>query len=163
MKRASLLFFCLLSSCAPSSPWQLDAITARDKNFNSARLKYTTPNNSSPLRFEMTRTADHIESYLHLVRYSFTPSDGASLVKVLFTLNGEEREEWIPLLEGAMKLHIPLQMTQEITRALQKGEKVSILVDDFEQTLLPELFSQFYKKLIGPTIFFQNPIKGPLQ
>lgn len=163
MKRAFLLLY-LLYSCTPASPWQLDAISAGEKTFNSARLKYTGSNNSSPLRFEMTRVGDDIESYLHLVRYSFASSnDNASFVKVFFTLGEEQKEEWIPLLEGAMKLHIPPEMTRQITRALQKGEKVSIVSDDFEEVLSPESFSELYEKLTGSTIFFQNPIKGPLQ
>lgn len=161
MKRA-LLLSCFLWSCSTSSHWQLDAIVAGDKQFNSARLKYTTPRTTSPLSFELARVGDHLEAYISLVRYHFVKAEDSS-IKISFTFNEEQKEERVPLLEGSMRLHLPFQITEQIIDALQKGEKVGILVDDFEQILLPELFSKLYEKLMGSTIFLQNPIKGPLQ
>jgi len=164
MKRISCILFSILCSCYTSSAWKLEAISAGEKSFNSARLKYVPTTNQSPLHFEMTRVGDQIEAYLNLVRYHFSTSkENSLLVKTIFTIDGNSKEEWIPLLEGSMRLRIPSETTQEIIEALQKGQEIGILVDDFEQTLSPEFFSQFYKQLTGSTIFFQNPIKGPLQ
>lgn len=162
MKRLFVLFLYFFWSCSSPSHWQLDAITAGDKQFNAACLKYSTPSTISPLRFELARVGDHLEAYVNLVRYHFASSEN-SFVKISFTFNEEQKEVSIPLLEGSMRLHLPFEITKQIIEALQKGEKVGILVDDFEQILLPELFSKLYEKLMGSTIFLQNPIKGPLQ
>lgn len=162
MKWVLILLLCFLESCSAPSHWRLDAITAGDEQFNSARLKYSTPSTTSPLLFELARVGNHLEGYVNLARYRFACLENSS-VKIFFTFNEEQKEIDIPLLEGSMRLHLPFEMTEQIIGALQKGEKVGILVDDFEQILLPELFSKLYEKLMGSAIFLQNPIKGPLQ
>jgi hypothetical protein len=150
--------FCfILFSCTSSPLWKLDAIGANEKEFNSARLQYAQGNSISPLHFEIIRMGDKVESYLHLSHQHFSKS----LTNVHFIFENEKNEEFIPVLEGAMKLKLNSEMTQKIIASLQKGEKVSILVEDFERVLSPELFSKNYEKLLGSAIFFQNPVKGP--
>jgi hypothetical protein len=156
------LFLSALWSCTASAPWKLEAIAAGEKNFNIARLKYSAA--ASPLSFEIVRLGDSIEAYLSLLRHHFTPSNASpSLVKVLFTIHTEQKEEWIPLHEGSMRLRVPQEILHEIIGALQKEEQVSILVDDFKQTLKCESFSKLYDQLKGSMIFLSNPIQGPLR
>ena len=155
--------FLIAVSCTSSGPWELDAIAAGEKNFDSARLRYQDPS-LSPLRFEIGRTGDRLKAFLSLSRSKFNPSQEKNdFVKVIFTFDQELKEEWIPLSQGNMKLRLSPEITEAIIETLQKGEKVGILVDSFEWTLSSENFPKFYEKLVSSSIFFENPIKGPLQ
>jgi hypothetical protein len=155
-----LFFVISTTSCTSHTPWHLDAISAGNEAFNMAKLKYVPDQGSSPLRFELVRGANGVEGFLTLSRHRFLPSTGT--VEVFITTENTNIEESLFVLQGGMKLHLPHMMTQQIIEALQKGEKVDIIADDFEQTLQPMYFAKSYEKLTGSTIFLQSPIKGPL-
>ena len=73
-------------------------------------------------------------------------------------------EEEVPILQGGMRLRFSEETAQRITKALQDGEKVGILIDDLEETIEPGRFVYFYEKLTSPSSFFQNLLfKGLVQ
>ena len=150
---------------AAVSPWKLDSIAAGDKSFDSARLVYRNPAGNSPLRLEFLRIGTSIDLFLNLSQFTIAPSllDPAS-ASVRFAIEGEPPfEEPIPLLEGRMRLRFLPETASRVTRALQDGKKVGILVDGFEETIEPERFPKLYEKLAGGSTLLQNPFKGPME
>lgn len=152
-----LLFFS--TACTAPSLWRFESISASVPAFDSARLSYRSSPGDSPLYFEMIRIGQTIEAFLLLRQYSF--SSQALLTR--YTLGDVVVEETAPSFEGKMKLRISPEMTHRIIETLQGGQKVSILVDGFEETLFPDHFAKSYKQLEGETFFWQTLFKGPMQ
>jgi hypothetical protein len=155
----------LLAGCVNTSPWRLDAIATGNQAFDSARLVYRDPASSSPIRLEYLRIGTAVELFLNLNQFTIDPSpDDRSSAQVRLTIGDESPfEEKVPLLEGNMRLRFSEETASRITRALQEGKKVAILVDGFEEIFQPEWFSKRFEQLTGNSIFFQNPLKGPIQ
>ncbi|OGN65137.1 MAG: hypothetical protein A3E80_02335 [Chlamydiae bacterium RIFCSPHIGHO2_12_FULL_49_9] len=160
-KNARLILLLLLAAaCSSNAQWQLDGIASQNKAFDSARLRYLDAE-STPLVFEMLRIGETVESFLSLSRFHLTPTDED---KVLVTLSlGEEKTEvLLPLLKGGMRLHLPHELTEELTRALQNGLEVSIVVDGFRKTLLPDQFAKSFSQFMGEGLQLTKFLKGPL-
>lgn len=162
-----IIYFCLgttlLFGCSgPASIWHLDSIATGDTSFDSSRLFYQDPASHSRLRLEFIRVAGEIDLFLSLSQYSLTPSPSdPSSILVQFSIEGEPPfQESIALHEGKMRLRIPPQIRDRIASALQEGKKVGILVDDFEETLNPDQFTQIFEQFSGSSFRFQNFFKG---
>lgn len=152
-----ILLLALLASCSSTNPWHVDSISAGDTCFNSTRLKYTSSDIHPSLVFEMLRIDNGIEAFLSLPRSRLSPS----CKKVLLTIRGIAYEEAIVPHEGRMRVRLPEATTSRLIQALQDGEKVSILMDGFEENLEPDQFSNSFAKFLGQGQFFQNFLKGP--
>lgn len=168
MQKIFLFFLFVLCSCANQNRWELDAI-AGNQTFDSSRIRYSNPQNPSPLAFELIRIGDRIEAFLNLSRYRLSPSpEDPSSVKTILSIEGERYEESVPLLEGRMRIRLSNETAERIILALQDGKKVSILIDDFEETLEPNEFSRTYNKFLGNQLLgngfrLENLFKGPLR
>lgn len=150
-----LLLFIILTGCTASNPWKFETISTGDRSFDSSRLIYS--DNDSPLRFEIVRMESHIETFLNLKKYKFTPSDK---VKIEFNIDGKKTVETVPFLEGKMRLRFPQETATKLIEALQEGKEVVIIVDGFEQHIHPDRFKKQYEKLTGESAVFRNPLKG---
>lgn len=157
MKR--FLFLILLSACSTVSHWRVDSIAAGDSSFNSSRLRYAGSEKHPTLLFEMFKLDTQIEAFLSLTQFRLSPDCS----KVTLTIRGENFEEAITPHEGLMRVRLPSAVTNRLIQALQDGEKVSILIDGFEETLEPDQFSSSFAKFTEGGSFFQNILKGPLQ
>ncbi len=143
------LFLLTLTACSTSNIWILDSIATGEKAFDSARL-ICSNQSLSPLQFEVVALETGIESFLSLSRHRLTASsEDPNAIEAQFTIDGKKFFEMIPLLEGRMRLRLPPELTGRLTRALQEGKKIDILLDGFEQTLEPERFSKLYDQLKG--------------
>ncbi|HSX26475.1 MAG TPA: hypothetical protein VLE89_05660 [Chlamydiales bacterium] len=151
-----LLFLC---GCVTDSPWKLDGILAGDAVFDSTRLRCL---DQSPLTFEMVRIGDEIHSFLYLKQFRFISSSPDS-IEATFTIGDQIFHENLPLHEGKMRVQIPQGTIEEIILALHRGEKVSILIDDFEKKLDPDQFPKFYSRFTGNSALFSNLFKGPVE
>jgi len=150
-----------LAGCREAN-WKLESIPTGSYSFDTARMVYHDPKSASQLRLEFVRQKNEISSYLNLIRYRFQPlATDPPTVIALISIDGTSWNEPLPVLEGRMRLPLPSSLTQRLISALQEGKKIAILVDGFEEILFPDQFSTFYEKLMGGTIFFQNPFKGP--
>jgi hypothetical protein len=132
----------LLGGCTAASPWKLESISTGEQAFDSARLIYSEK--ESPLRFEIVRLDDAIQTFINLTKYKFATTDK---VKIVISIDGEKIEGSVPVLEGRMRLRFPQDITEKLLYALQVGKKVAIIVDGFEERLNPESFETQYKKL----------------
>lgn len=157
--KGGLFFFFLFCGCSNTSCWQVDAIATGDPRFNSTRLRYISPEKSASLTFEMRKVGDEIGACLNLTKFPLSPD----CVKLLLTINGESYDVPIVPHEGLMKVLLPPDVTNLIVQALRAGEKVGILIDDFEEKLEPEHFASAETKFLGKGFFFQDLFKGPLQ
>lgn len=150
----------LLTGCVSSSPWVMDGISAGDAAFNSTRLRYANPESDSHLAFEMRKVGEEIDSYLFLKQFTWTLAES---VNVDFVLGDEKVTLALPYLEGGMRLRVPRDMTERMILALHQGQKVSILVDGFEESLSPDQFAKSYNRFLGQKAFFQHLWKGPIE
>lgn len=141
----------LLAGCAshPTS-WMTDFIAAGDPAFDSSRLRYCSSQAHPPLNFEIVRVGDQIEAFLSLNRFRFSKNPVA---KISLMMGGEIFETEAPIHEGRMKLRLPDATTQRIIEALQRREKVVIILDDFEETLDPEQFAGSFAKFSSSKLF----------
>ena len=164
MIRSLPLWLPLLAGCAKPTLWEFDSIAAGDKSYDSARLLYQDPESGSHLRLEFLRIGTGVDLFLNLTQYTISPSplDPSSTLVPLKIGEAPPIEERAHLLEGRMRLRFEPETASLITRALQEGKRVGILIDGFEETIEPERFGQFYEKLTGSASFFQNLIKGPM-
>jgi hypothetical protein len=124
----------LLSSCA-SSPtlWTHRSIDAGEAAYNLSSWR-TSP---SELGLEIVKMGDSISSFLTLNKGKF--KGGA----ICFTIEDEYFAEAPPLHQGKMKIELSQDTTRRLILALQRGAKVAILVDEFEEVIEP-----------GPAQFF---------
>jgi hypothetical protein len=156
----TLFFFC--SSCATISPWKLDAIAAADPEYSSSRLTYYGTGHA-PFHLEFLRVGSAVSLFLNQTQFPIASPD-SSTASVRIQLGDDTPfDQLISMHEGRMRLRFPEETTQKITKALQDGQKVTILVDGFEGAIAPEHFSKFYEKLQGSTAFIHNPFKGPIE
>lgn len=155
-----VLLLAVLWGCS-SQPtlWTVDTIAAGDRTFDSSRLRYIPPQSHAPLTFEMMKIGDQVDAYLSLNRFRFKSSEE---IKVIFTIAGTSFEDQIPVHEGRMRLRLAPETTERLIKALQEGQKIAILLDDFEEILDPAQFSGTFAKFIGEGHFFQNFFKGPI-
>lgn len=153
-------FFCF--SCASLTPWKLDSIVTGDSSYNSARLTYRLPSSETPFGLEFLRLDSTVALFLNLKQRAISDDPASIAVRLQF---GDEApfEEIVPFMEGQMRLHFPEKLTGQITKALQDGKKVGILVDGFEEIISPDRFSRLYEKFTGSVVFFRNPLKGPIE
>ncbi len=151
------LFFC---GCSTSiNHWQVDDITAGDQSFNVSRIRFASSQDHPSLVFEILKIGNEMNAFLRLTRFRFS----TEIAKVSFTIGNETFEESIPVHEGGMRLRLSSETTQLITRALQEGQKVDIVLDGFEETLTPEQFSSAFTEFVNEAHFFQTLFKGPLK
>jgi hypothetical protein len=153
------IFFLIAASCSTSQLWVVQTIEAGNPLFTSSKLRFLSPQAHPSLSFEMVQTGGEIEAFIHLTRFRFHSSDP---IKILFTIHGEEVEDWVSPNEGRMRARIPPEMTAKLIQALQDGDEVSILIDGFEETLDPNQFSSSFAKFLGKGHFLQNFFKGPI-
>ncbi len=159
------LLLLLFTACTHKTYWTLDAIAAGDARYDSVRLKYQNQENFSPLRIEFLKMGETIDLILSLTQYSITPTqDNPPSVLVRFAIgNNPPFEEMIPLCVGHMRLRLSQETTEKITKALQEGNKVDILIDDIVETIQSDRFAESYKKFMGKDTFFKNFFIGPFQ
>jgi hypothetical protein len=143
--------------CASPHSWTLNTIATGDPAFDCSRLIYASPQAYPPMAFELTKMGDQVEGFIHLTRFRFTSQPQ---VKVLFTIEEESFENWVPVNEGAMRIRLLPETTQRLIQALQEGHKVAILIDGFEETLDPAQFSSSFAQFVGEGHFFQNLFTG---
>ena len=108
----------------------------------------------------MIRAGDRIDAFLSLTRSHLAPEGGAA---VLFLIAGQSFEEHIPVHEGGMRLRLSPEMTQTLIQALQNGDQIAIVVDDFEEVLDPRQFTGSFAKFLNGGRIFQNFFKGPIE
>jgi hypothetical protein len=109
------------------------------------------------LVFEIFKIDNDIEAFLSLPRSRLSQD----CKKVLLTIRGIAYEETIVPHEGLMRVRLPETTTNRLIQALQDGEKVSILIDGFEENLEPDQFSSSFAQFLGQGQFFQNFLRGP--
>ncbi len=127
-----------MGSCTSSiTPWQLDTIVSNEAQFDSARLRYVGNAAFPTLLFELMRINEQIDAFLSLTQFRLSSQCDHFTLKVGDTTS----DEMISPHEGLMRVRLAMSTTEKIIQALQRGEKVSILIDGFEETLDPERFS----------------------
>ncbi|MBM3184179.1 MAG: hypothetical protein FJZ64_02610 [Chlamydiae bacterium] len=154
MRKFALLL--IFTACSAPNPWKYQSIPVDDPIFDSARLTYVA---SSPLQFEIMRLGQEIEGFLNLTKHKFSSSK--KTVKAEFRMGEDKIIAELPVLEGNMRVPLPLPLTNQLISALQEGKEVVILVDGFEERLNPNRFFSFYEKLQRKDSFINYlPLKG---
>jgi hypothetical protein len=142
-----------------TSPWRVEDISAGDHSFNISRLRFTSMKEQPSLLFEILKTGSETHAFINLIRFRFSEE----IAKVTLKIEEQTFEENLPVLEGRMRLRLPKESTELITKALQAGKKVDILLDGFEETLDPEQFSDTFREFETERPFFQTLLKGSLK
>lgn len=137
----------LLAGCGASDPWRQDGIAAGNTLFDSKRLCYAPLGGYPPWRIELLRVEDQVEAFLSLTQHSFRGIDGSARVR-LRVEGEEEREELAQVFEGNMKIKLSEEFTRMLILALQEGKKVSILVDEWQETLFAGSFKKKFIQLM---------------
>lgn len=149
-----------LTGCAVDS-WKQDGIAAGGALFDSKRLCYSPLEGYPPWKIEFFRTGDEIEAFISLTQYEFRRVEGGARVRL--RVEREEREEIAGLFEGNMKVKLSEGFVKEMILALQEGKKVSILIDEWQETLPADSFKEKFTKLMdkGSQDWFsiQTPLK----
>lgn len=149
----------LLTSCATPTAWRLDTIATGDPAFDSTRLSYHTPSN---LRIELLRIGQDVSTFLSLRQHRFAPSPlDPSRIDVTLVIDGQNFHDLAPSREGRMRLKLSKEMTEHLTRALQEGREVDIVLDGFQETISPQAFKERYEQLTAESWDLMNFIKGP--
>ena len=154
------LILLLLASCTANSPWKLDAIATGHAAFDSARLLYLGEAGKDPLRLEFLRTQEEIACFLSLTQFSF---HAPKTLQAEFRTENGSFKEFLPLLEGKMRLRLSNEATEFLIRSLKDGDEVVILVDGFEKTFRPDGFPKVYDQWLKNSLFLINPLKGPIE
>ncbi len=165
MKRKTIfpLLF-LLASCANQNSWKLDDIAAGNRAFDSSKLRYVATDSASPLAFEMLRVGDNVEAFVTLIQgRSFTLDNDSHFITAKFLIDEMEYREEIPVREGGMKVRLSLDMAARITRGLQEGKNVSILIEGYEQVLESQRFARTFSRFLGKRYKDENLFKGLIQ
>lgn len=154
--------FILMSSCTSSGFWKLDSIAAGNEVFDSARLIYEDPSPSFPFRLEFLKVASGIHLTLNCKQFAISPSQvDPPAVRVRFVIEDAPPFEEMALLgAGRMRLRLSLETAYLVTKGLQEGKKIDILVDDMAGTIYPERFEKIYEQFTGSAAFFKNLFKG---
>lgn len=127
MRLISNLLLLLASCSAPASHWTSESIAAGDSQFDLSRYTFRT----SELGLELVKMGGEVKAFLTLTHYRFSG-------KPITLIFPDETLEEKPLLhQGKMRISLSPHLTERLIQALQRREKVSILVDDFEETLDP--------------------------
>lgn len=149
-----------LVGCGSMDPWVLDGIHAGDAQFDSKRLSYLPAGGYPPWKIEFFREGGEILAFVSLVQYGFR-SEG--LVKVGLEVQGKSvYEEEASVLAGGMRVQFSKGFTSALIQALQEGEKVSILVDGWQETLETVSFKKNFAKLLDDSPewqLIQTPLK----
>lgn len=152
--RVSILLF--LCSCSTSSNnWQIDQISAGNPVYDSTRLRYAS---SAPITLEMLRVGNDIDAFLSLTRFRIKEGK----VKVHFTTPAGSFEDLALVHEGNMRVRLSQEATERLIDSLRNGEKVTILLDGFEQTLEPGKFSRSFSEFLGERSFYETLLRGAL-
>ncbi len=155
MRTKAVLFLSLLCACSTTpNPWITDSLVTGTPSFS--RIRYVSPQPHPPLAFEMVKIGEEIGAFISLNRFRL-----ASSTKISFTIADQLFEEEIPVHEGGMRLRLSEATTQQLIQALQDGQKIGILVDDFEEILDPDQFSRSFAKFLDENHFFQTLLRGP--
>lgn len=131
----------VLASCSTPSSWIVSSIATGDLVFDSSRLRFVSSQAHSPLSFEMMKYGDHVEAFLCLNRFHFS----SNRIILELGIEGKTFTEEVFVHEGAMRLKLSETTTQRMIQALQNGLEVCILIDGFEERLLPSCFPEEFK------------------
>ena len=151
----SIAALTLTSGCASAPLWRVDGLEGA---LLSSRLRYVSPERSSPIVFEMFLQNGHIASFLHLTRFHWSQN---SSLDATFQFGSKTGKETLPVLEGGMRIRLSDALTQELISTLQEGEEVVILIDGMEKRLLPEAFSSHFEQFTNAGFSLKKFLKGP--
>jgi hypothetical protein len=134
MKYISFTLLLLCGCSGAQGLWTIDSISTGEKAYDIARIRYAQ-DPLQPLGFEITQVGDRTEAFLSLSRFRLEGD-----ATIFFTIGGQTFEELAPVHEGGMRLRLSTETTGRLIQALQDGQKVAIVLDDFEELLDPEGF-----------------------
>lgn len=164
MHRLIPLILTALVSCATPSRWSIDTISAGDPLFDSTRLSYRSENPDTPLYLELIRTDGEIFGSLNLRQFSFHPiSQKRKGVEATFRLGDSTIVAELPLLEGNMKARLPSSLTDALLAALQENTQVHVSVDGFQETFLPDHFSDAFTAWSHSSSRLSGKLRGPVE
>ena len=150
MSKLFCIFFfaavCL--SCSTQSNWQLSAIPTGQKEFDSARLSYSTADHLAGMNLEFFCVNGIVAAYLSTSGRRISAED---MAKAVIEFKSETIEIPLALHEGRMRVRLPDELARKTALALQEGEPVTIMFGSNMQTFQPEQFSTLFQKLTKKT------------
>jgi hypothetical protein len=181
----SLLFLTgLCLSCSAQSNWQLTSIPTGQKDFDSARLCYLTPERIGGMNLEFFKTNESVTAYLSTLGRRFKDRSGITRSPLEKLARKKQPDEQSPIIEnttkaivqfktetleiplivheGLMRVRLPDEITAKITSALQDGEAVTIMIGSTTQTFQPDHFSTLFNKLTRGSNSFFDSFQGTL-
>ncbi len=142
------LFSAVCMSCSTQSNWQLSVIATGQKEFDSARLSYSTTDHLAGMNLEFFCVNGIVAAYLST---SGRRISAEKLAKAVIEFQSETIEVPLALHEWRMRVRLPDELARKTALALQEGEPVTIMFGSNMQTFQPEQFSTLFQKLTKKT------------
>ena len=163
-KSLLLLAILLLAGCASKSdPWNQDAVKAETSRFDSKRLSYMPLSGHPPWRIDIVQMDGEPDVFISLIQHQFHPIPGSRQIKVVLHLGEKTLEDLSPLFQGNMKLQLSPTLSKTLIQSLQEGQKVSILINEWEETISSSSFEKNFAKFMNPSYLDWLNIQTPLK
>lgn len=160
IRLAVLLALC---ACSRSDHWAMDRIETGDKDFDSSKLAYRSPDPLRGIDLEFIRTKEALRLFIAVHSQPVPASvENPKEAKVWLTV-GEKREVFSAARhEGGQRLLLPDLLCDAIVSALKAGKTVTLSLQGYTSKIEPKEFSAHFKKLDKPPLFSPSLLKARL-
>lgn len=155
-----LLTLSLLAGCGKGD-WRYDAMATYYPEFDSKRLSHQPTNGYPPWKIEIVKMGEELETFVSLMRHRFSSSKDSVSVRLCW--DGEVKDGEAFIFDGRMKIRFSDLLTEALIQALQEGKKVSILIDNMQETLGPDFFKENFAKLMKSSYDWEMHLQTPLK
>jgi hypothetical protein len=152
-----LFFLCFFfSSCHQTSCWNNNYILSQNDQSNTSSLIYR--NSQNFLEIEFLQFNNEISCFLNVfpTDISHTGKDilvSLSTISAFLETNGYIRD-------GNQKIALNDEAKNFLVKALSENQTVTVKIEDIQENIVPEFFSQKYKKLLNYNSFYTKLLKS---
>jgi hypothetical protein len=150
------LIFFFLNSCVKDPHWNNSYILSQNKEYNTSSLIYKNP--KSFLEVEFLQYDNKISCFLNI--FSLETANNSKNIPIFFSTDSDKLQSYGYIREGNQKITLNEEAKDFLIEALNKNQTVTIKVDEMEESIIPENFSQKYKKLLDYNSFYNKLLKS---
>lgn len=148
-----LLVLLLLFSCSNKTSWKNCNILSQN---SASCLTYSNPKNC--LEVEFLHFDGKVQCFFNVS--SFDPASSNKDVPMILSTRSKSIQSKGYLREGNQKICLDKNAKDFITEALISNQKVKIKLDEIEEEILPENFSEKYKKMLDNNSLYNKLIRS---
>lgn len=152
-KRAIFVLFSFFFTACSSTPrqWESSCIKGNLPHYRSSRLCLSPENNFTGLEVDIIRLSCETRIYINSFGLEFKADrqspEGFPIIEGVMKFGEEEKTFEAYLLKGGHRLLLSEETAHEILELLHQNQTIEIIIDHTSTIIIPDRFSNEYKKL----------------